>query len=121
MDAAFYDPQIPQRALEWINNKKQGGTPFRDFLQEFEQKLLEAGGWEFSDGIRKGYLKSALNLEIKTQLVAQAEPETYTDYVNLVRRTSDNLEEIKRLKRRRNGWTPAHPAAEEKDTGEQME
>ena len=102
MDATFYDPQIPQRALEWINNKKQGGTPFRDFLQEFEQKLLEAGGWEFSDGIRKGYLKSALNLEIKTQLVAQMEPKTYTDYVNLVCHTSDNLEEIRRLRRKQN-------------------
>jgi hypothetical protein len=121
LDAAFYDPQIPQRALEWINNKKQGGTPFRDFLQEFEQKLLEAGGWEFSDGIRKGYLKSALNLEIKTQLVAQVEPETYADYVNLVRLISDNLEEIKRLKRKRNGWTPGHATVGEKDAGEPME
>ena len=120
LDAAFYDPQIPQRALEWINNKKQGGTPFRDFLQEFEQKLLEAGGWEFSDGIRKGYLKSALNLEIKTQLVAQAEPETYADYVNLVHRTSDNLE-IKRLKRKRNGGMPLRTIVDERDTGEQME
>ena len=28
LDTAFYDPQIPQRALEQINNKKQGSTPF---------------------------------------------------------------------------------------------
>jgi hypothetical protein len=111
LDAAFCDPQTAQRALEWVNNKQQGRTPFRDFLQEFEQKLLEAGGWEFSDGIRKGYLKAALNLDIKTELVAQAEPDSYAEYVNLVRRTSDNLDEIKRLRGRRKGWgsTPTQP------------
>ena len=28
LDTIFYDPQIPQRALEQINNKKQGSMPF---------------------------------------------------------------------------------------------
>jgi hypothetical protein len=73
--------------------------------------LLEAGGWEFSDGIRKGFLKAALNLDIKTELVAQAEPNSYAEYVNLVRRTSDNLDEIKRLRGKKKGWgsTPPQP------------
>ncbi|KAG9240666.1 hypothetical protein BJ878DRAFT_392256, partial [Calycina marina] len=44
MVAAFDDSQSAQRALEWDNPKKQGNQPFREFLQEFEQKLLEAGG-----------------------------------------------------------------------------
>ena len=44
LDAAFHDPQTAQRALVWINTRKQGVTPFREFLQTFEQKLLEAGG-----------------------------------------------------------------------------
>lgn len=109
LDAAFCDPQVAQRALEWVNNKRQGRTPFRDFIQEFEQKLLEAGGWEFSDGIRKGFLKAALNLDIKTELVAQAEPDSYAEYVNLVRRTSDNLDEIKRLRGKKKGWGPTPP------------
>ena len=104
MDAAFYDAQIPQRALEWINTKKQGSTPFREFLQDFEQKLLEAGGWEFSDGIRKGYLKAALNLELRTQLVARDEPESYASFVNLVRKAADDLEQIRRIKRSRTVW-----------------
>jgi hypothetical protein len=103
LDAAFCDPQVAQRALEWVNNKRQGRTPFRDFIQEFEQKLLEAGGWEFSDGIRKGFLKAVLNLDIKTELVAQAEPDSYAEYVNLVCCTSDNLDEIKRLRGKKKG------------------
>jgi hypothetical protein len=104
LDAAFYDAQSPQRALEWINTKRQGSTPFREFLQDFEQKLLEAGGWEFSDGIRKGYLKAALNLELRKQLVARDEPKVYSDFVNLVRKASDDLDQIKRMEKTRNNW-----------------
>ena len=98
LDAAFLDPQSVQRALEWVNTQKQEATPFRDFLQEFEQKLLEAGGWAFSDGVRKGYLKAAINMRIKSELVAQAEPNLYSEYVNLLQRTSDNLDELDRIK-----------------------
>jgi hypothetical protein len=109
MDAAFSDPQRAQRALEWINNQKQRTRPFREFLQKFEQKLLEAGGWEFSDQVRKGYLKAAINKRLRTQLVAQAEPSTYEAYVNQLRMTSDNLEEIDRMDSGQKSWGITNP------------
>jgi hypothetical protein len=121
MDAAFYDPQITQRALEWINNQKQGSTPFREFLQDFEQNLLQAGGWEFPDEIRKGYLKAALALKIKEQLIAQEEPPSYADYVNLVRRVSDNLEEVERLKARHRKPAVGYTPQAKEDTGDLMD
>jgi hypothetical protein len=104
MDAAFDDPQSVQRALEWINSEKQGSRPFRNFLQEFEQKLLEAGGWGFSDGVRKGYLRSAVSRRIKAELVAVEEPARYEDFVSQLRRTDDNLEELNRLESKRRNW-----------------
>jgi hypothetical protein len=113
LDAAFYNEQIPQRALEWINTRKQGNTPFRDFLQTFEQKLLEAGGWDFSDGVRKGYLRAALSLELITQLVGKEEPAKYSDFVAIIRRVSDDLDTIKRIKRHRSGGGTTAPTREE--------
>jgi hypothetical protein len=104
MDMAFYDTQMVQKALEWINMTKQKNTPFRDFLHDFEQKLLEAEGWEFSDAIRIGYLRAALSMELKRELVAQPTPSSYIEFVNMVRRTSDNLEEIKRIERARRSY-----------------
>ena len=104
LDAAFYDVQIPQKALEWINSTKQKSTPFREFLQKFEQKLLEAGGWGFSDHIRKGFLKAALNVEIRAELVGRDEPESYTAFVNMIRKTADDLDQVKRMKQSRNAW-----------------
>lgn len=99
LDAAFYDEQIPQKALEWINTQRQGNTPFRDFLQTFEQKLLEAGGWDFSDEVRKGYLRAALSLELRTQLVGREEPAEYPSFVAMIRRVSDDLDAIRRMKK----------------------
>ena len=113
MDAAFRDSQSTQRALEWINTRRQGKTPFREFLQQFEQKLLEAGGWEFSDSIRKGYLRAALNLEIRTQLVGRDEPHSYDGYVDLIRKISDDLGQIKRMTQGRKQWEAAVEAKEE--------
>ena len=104
MDMAFYDTQMVQKALEWINMTKQKNTPFRDFLHDFEQKLLEAEGWEFSDAIRIGYLRAALSMELKRELVAQPTPSLYIEFVNMVCRTSDNLEKIKCIKQARRSY-----------------
>ena len=121
LDAAFYDVQIPQRALEWINTKKQGTEPFRDFLQKFEQKLLKTGGWDFSEEIRKGYLKAALNLDLRIQLIARDEPKTYIGFVELVRKASDDLDQIKRIKRQRSRWNTVRLSQETADATGSMD
>jgi hypothetical protein len=96
LDVAFSDPQKAQKAIAKINQIRQGRTPFREFLQEFEQTLLEAGGWGWDDIVRKGYLKAGISYKLKSLLVSQIEPSTYTDYVNLLRLTSDNLDALNR-------------------------
>lgn len=96
LSKAFSDPQLQQKAIAKINKLEQKTKPFRDFLHDFEQTLLEAGGWDWSDAVRKGYLKAAINEQLAKQLVSVQEPNSYDDYVALLRMTSDNLEELKR-------------------------
>ena len=79
-----------------INQIKQGRKPFREYLQEFEQTLLEAGGWGWDDIVRKGFLKAGINYKLKSLLVSQPEPVSYVEYVSLLRLTSDNLEALER-------------------------
>jgi hypothetical protein len=107
LDTAFSDPQKTQKAITKINQIRQGRRNFREFLHEFEQTLLEAGGWGWDDVIRKGYLKASINYKLKTLLVSQAEPPTYTAYVDLLRLTSDNLEAIER-----SSWRSRSPSAQ---------
>ena len=53
-----------------VNRIQQKNRPFREFLQDFEQTLLEAGGWGWDDAVRKGYLKASINYKLKSLLVA---------------------------------------------------
>ena len=62
-------------------------------------RLLEAEGWEFSDGIQKAFLRAALSVNLRAQLIGCEEPTAYLDYVALIRCTSDDLDEVKRMKR----------------------
>ena len=71
--------------------------------------MLEAQGWKWEDQVRKGYLRAAINRELKDRLVTQEEPALYSDYVNQLRRISDNLQEIKAWDVRRSRTTrPKH-------------
>lgn len=79
-----------------VNQIKQGRKPFREYLQEFEQTLLEAGGWGWDDIVKKGFLKAGINYKLKSLLVSQPEPPSYTGYVSILRLTSDNLEALER-------------------------
>ena len=121
MDAAFDDPQSKARALEWINTEKQGSRPLQDYLQDFEQKLLEAGGWEFSDGVRKGYLRAAISKKIKKELVATPEPASYEGFVNQIRMTSDNLAELDRLDGKKGPWVKPYHDTDKGNSGMEWE
>lgn len=95
LDTAFADPQKQSKALGRINRIRQGNREFREFLRDFEQTLLEAQGWKWEDQVRKGYLRAAINRELRDRLITQVEPLLYTDYVSQLRMIADNLQEMK--------------------------
>ena len=92
MDLAFADPQKEAKAVAKINKIKQGNRPFREFLQEFEQTLLEAKGWAWADTIKKGLLKAALSGELTDRLIGREEPQDYASYCAGIRRIADDLQ-----------------------------
>jgi hypothetical protein len=94
MDTAFLDPRAKEKALTALNCTKQGKLSTNDFLGKFDQLLLEAGGWNWDDSIRKGYLKDALSTRMLTALVGTEEKPTYDGYCQQIRRTADQLEEV---------------------------
>ncbi|TQS34028.1 hypothetical protein Golomagni_05607 [Golovinomyces magnicellulatus] len=109
MDKAFGDSDKITKAINKLNTIKQGNREFREFLQDFEQTILEAQGWGWDDQIKKGYLRTALSRELSDRLVSQDEPVGYEDFVSQLRRTSDKMEVIKTWNDRRNrsrGLTP---------------
>ncbi|KAI0991211.1 hypothetical protein K3495_g16976, partial [Podosphaera aphanis] len=102
LDKAFGDPEKITKAIDKLNSIQQGNRGFRDFLQDFEQSLLEAQAWDWSDEAKKGYLRSGLNRDLTDQLVSQAELHAYDDFVSQLRMTSDKMEGMKSWDKRRN-------------------
>ncbi|RKF77514.1 hypothetical protein GcM1_218010 [Golovinomyces cichoracearum] len=108
LDKAFGDTDKITKAIQKLNIIRQGNRDFRDFLQDFEQTVLEAQGWGWEDPNKKGHLRTALNRELSDSLVSQDEPDSYDDFVSQLRKTSDKIEVMKSWNERkhRNRYLP---------------
>jgi hypothetical protein len=107
LDAAFLDRAREQKALDRLNVLRQGNRAFDDLLRELDQLLLEAGGFDWNDGVKKGYLKAAINQTLRDRLVTVNEEPTYTQYCTQVKAIADRLSEFNRIKGRNNNYRGA--------------
>ena len=110
MDLAFLDLEKQSKAIAKINNIKQKGRSFREFLQDFDQTLMEANGWGWQEEVKKGLLKAALTGEVKRELVGRDVPATYSAYVAQIRKITDELSEWKEEEKLRSRFQK-HPLA----------
>ncbi|TQS38489.1 hypothetical protein Golomagni_01000 [Golovinomyces magnicellulatus] len=69
LDRAFDDPQKITKAINKLNSIQQENCSFREFLQDFEQTLLEAQAWEWTDDAKKGYLQAVLKFDLTNRLL----------------------------------------------------
>lgn len=101
LDKAFVDPEKITKAIDKLNSIRQGNRDFREFLQDFEQTLLEAQAWGWTEEAKKSYLRADLNRDLTDRLVSQPEPHKYDDFVAQIPTISDKLEAIKAWDHRR--------------------
>ena len=123
MDLAFLDQQKQSKAVARINTIKQRNRSFREFLQEFDQTLMEANGWGWQEEVKKGLLKAALAGEVRRELVGRDEPTTYPAYVAQIRKITDDLSEWKDEEKSKARFQKPQSTAQQQDqpTGEQMD
>jgi hypothetical protein len=114
MDTAFLDHRAKEKALTALNRTKQGNTPLNDFLGQFDQLLLEAGGWDWDDAIKKGYLRDAISTRLLTALVGTEEKDSYEGFCNQLRRVTDQLEVVREKSTGRNFSAPGKEASKER-------
>jgi hypothetical protein len=96
---AFKDHAIRDKAIAKLNTLRQGRRSFQELLTEFDRLLLEAGGYGWDDTVKKGYLRAAINNELRERLITMDEAESYVDYCGQVKRVGDRIEEHKRIVR----------------------
>jgi hypothetical protein len=121
MDLAFLDVQKQAKAVAKINVIKQHNRTFRDFLQEFDQTLMEANGWGWQDSIKKGLLKAAVTGEVRRELVGRDEPATYSEYIAQLRKITDDLEDWKESQKFKGRPKAQHLAPQNQASDGQMD
>lgn len=99
MDLHFSDPDRVQRALVRINTMRQGKKSLREFLADFEQTLITAGGLNWSDDQKKALLETAINVDLLRGTVGVFS-DSYEGYRNDLLRIEHNLQRVERLTKR---------------------
>jgi hypothetical protein len=105
LQAAYADNESAERAARKLNMMRQGSKPFSTFLAEFDRTILDAGGLDWSDQVKKTFLSNGLSAELQTALVATPTPELYRDYCTLLHTVSANLEAVRKRRQRDGGYT----------------
>lgn len=94
---SFSDPLRRTRAISRLNTIKQRGRDLIEFLGEFDQLLLEAGGLAWSDEVKKGYLSSSLNVELLKGLIGVQEAASYEEYCRQLQRIEEQIKKVRRI------------------------
>jgi hypothetical protein len=111
LDKAFGDPDRQRKALVRVNTMKQGRRDFEEFLNEFDEELLNAGGINWDDNQKKALLDTAINVELLKAMVGIKQEDSYDDYCNQLREINHNLQRVARLTRKgSHAAVPTHVA-----------
>ena len=81
LDSVYIDLNATARALNWLQEMKQGRKSFVTFLSKFEKELGENQLTMIPDMVKIGYLCDALNTEMQRAMIG---PVTNTDYGGFV-------------------------------------
>jgi hypothetical protein len=89
---SFGDPHIKEKAQRKLHNLKQNNKPFMEYFTAYRKLVLEAGGTNWPDEIKKSYLEAGLNRELQQSMIGQGYKQSFEEYCQELKRVSDQLE-----------------------------
>lgn len=92
MDSAFDDLNRQVHAAADLRRMRQSGRSFRDFITDFEGKLLAANGFSWDDVLKKDCLTEALDSDLRIATVTLRSSLGYVAYRDAVSDAADRLE-----------------------------
>ena len=92
LDFNFKDRNLRERAVRALGNLKQANKPFATLLNEFNRLLMEAGGHNWDNEVKRSYLDNALNHEMNDRLVTVEKKENFSEYVVQLQLIADRME-----------------------------
>lgn len=102
---SFGDPHSREKAQRKLHKLKQTNRPFMEYFTEYRKLVLEAGGSNWPDEIKKSYLEAGLSLELQRCMIGKSTScESFEDYCNELKQASDQLEAFNLRNKGRNIW-----------------
>ncbi|KAL1952627.1 hypothetical protein VTO42DRAFT_4597 [Malbranchea cinnamomea] len=98
MDAAFDDPNRCILAAAELHRIRQSNRLYREFITDFEGKLLAANGFVWDDVLKKEYPTEALDHDLHLAVVTLSSGLTYTQYRDAVGDAAVLLEHFRPLR-----------------------
>lgn len=80
LDKVFGDPDLKQKALICINTMKQGKRSLEEYLNDFDEALIHAGGLAWPDDQKIIHLETSISISLLDQLVGAPRAVTYEAY-----------------------------------------
>jgi hypothetical protein len=90
---SFGDPHSTEKAMRKLHRIKQSSRTFMEYFTEFRKLVLEAGGANWPDTIKNGYLEAGLSQELQNRMIGHKGPnQTFEEYCSDLKRVSDQVE-----------------------------
>ena len=86
---------------------KQGKRDLEEFLNEFDEVLLNAGGINWDDTQKKALLDTAVNWQLLKGMIGIPQADSYEAYCDQLRRVSHDIQRVERLSKGRARTTAA--------------
>lgn len=100
LEKAFSDPNLRTKAISRLSILRQKSRDIGEFLAEFEQYVIQAGGILWSDDVKIGYLYNALNPRLLQGLVGTAPSTSYEHFCSTLRLIEDQINRAQRAANR---------------------
>ena len=110
LERAFLDPNIRTKAVSKLSILRQKNRDIGEFLAEFEQVLIQAGGISWSDDVRMSYLYNALNAQMLQGLIGTPPAKSYIEFCTQLRTLEEQINRAQRAVKYSNHRTKLEPS-----------
>ena len=64
LELSFGDPHKKEKAVRKLHHLRQGNQPFIEYFMEYQHLIMEAGGVNWPEDIKKLYLRVGISKEL---------------------------------------------------------
>ena len=83
LELSFGDPHKKEKAARKLHHLRQGNRPFIEYFVEYRRLIMEAGGANWPEDVKKLYLRAGISRELQELIIRRENPDQgFEDFCN---------------------------------------